>query len=71
MKDKDPHLLTGTLKLYLREISDPLFPIAFYDKFAAASTDKNTVAAKLKDIVKELPKTVRISIAYMIGVSAT
>eukprot|EP00029_Vermamoeba_vermiformis_P011290 TRINITY_DN616_c0_g3_i1.p1 TRINITY_DN616_c0_g3~~TRINITY_DN616_c0_g3_i1.p1 ORF type:complete len:1196 (-),score=549.69 TRINITY_DN616_c0_g3_i1:108-3239(-) len=67
MKDKDPHLLTGTLKLYLREISDPLFPIAFYEKFAAASTDKNTVANKLKEIVKELPKTVRISIAYMIG----
>jgi hypothetical protein len=34
-------------------------------------TDKTTVATKLKEIVKELPKTVRISIAYMIGVSDT
>lgn len=33
LKDRDPHLLTGTLKLYLRELSDPLIPIAFYDRF--------------------------------------
>ena len=48
MKDKDPHLLTGTLKLYLREISDPLFPIAFYDKFTAASAGNGTIMTDVK-----------------------
>jgi hypothetical protein len=37
LKDRDPHLLTGTLKLYLRELSDPLIPIAFYDRFVQIS----------------------------------
>jgi len=37
LKDRDPHLLTGTLKLYLRGLSDPLIPVAFYDRFVQIS----------------------------------
>lgn len=33
---EDIHVLTGALKLFLRELPEPLFPFSFFDKFIAA-----------------------------------
>lgn len=30
------HVITGALKLFLRELPEPLFPFSFFDKFIAA-----------------------------------
>lgn len=30
------HVITGALKLFLRELPEPLFPYSFFDKFIAA-----------------------------------
>jgi hypothetical protein len=45
LKDRDPHLLTGTLKLYLRELSHPLIPVAFYDRFVQISQNSGSKEA--------------------------
>ncbi len=34
--DWDTHVLTGTLKLFFRELKDPLFPFDLFDRFLAA-----------------------------------
>jgi Ran GTPase-activating protein (RanGAP) involved in mRNA processing and transport len=70
LKDRDPHLLTGTLKLYLRGLSDPLIPVAFYDRFVQISQNsggKEAMVPKIRDAVKELPKTIRLSLGYMMA----
>nr|XP_057905560.1 rho GTPase-activating protein 27 isoform X2 [Doryrhamphus excisus] len=33
---EDIHVITGALKLFLRELPEPLFPFSFFDKFIAA-----------------------------------
>ncbi len=30
------HVITGALKLFLRELPEPLFPFSFFDRFIAA-----------------------------------
>lgn len=32
----DIHILTGSLKLYFRELPEPLFPFALFDRFINA-----------------------------------
>lgn len=33
---EEVHVVTGALKLFLRELPEPLFPFSFFDKFIAA-----------------------------------
>lgn len=35
------HVITGALKLFLRELPEPLFPFSFFDRFIAAIREYN------------------------------
>eukprot|EP01122_Echinamoeba_exundans_P009882 TRINITY_DN3558_c0_g1_i1.p1 TRINITY_DN3558_c0_g1~~TRINITY_DN3558_c0_g1_i1.p1 ORF type:complete len:1362 (+),score=342.93 TRINITY_DN3558_c0_g1_i1:171-4256(+) len=55
----NPHVVTGILKQYLREMPDPLFTFDLYDEFikAARISDHDTQAKELKRLVDKLPLT--------------
>ncbi|XP_077475132.1 rho GTPase-activating protein 27 isoform X1 [Stigmatopora argus] len=54
---EDVHVLTGALKLFLRELPEPLFPFSFFDKFIAAIqvVDYGDRVSYMKDLVRSLP----------------
>ncbi|XP_061606227.1 rho GTPase-activating protein 12 isoform X2 [Phyllopteryx taeniolatus] len=54
---EDIHVLTGALKLFLRELPEPLFPFSFFDKFIAAVQvpDYSLRVSYMKDLVRSLP----------------
>uniref|UniRef100_A0A3B4USU3 Rho GTPase activating protein 27, like n=1 Tax=Seriola dumerili TaxID=41447 RepID=A0A3B4USU3_SERDU len=45
------HVITGALKLFLRELPEPLFPFSCFDKFIAAIRQ----VSYMKDLVRTLP----------------
>ncbi|XP_067472077.1 rho GTPase-activating protein 27-like isoform X1 [Thunnus thynnus] len=51
------HVITGALKLFLRELPEPLFPFSCFDKFIAAIQvpDYNLKVSYMKDLVRSLP----------------
>ncbi|KAJ8345466.1 hypothetical protein SKAU_G00296590 [Synaphobranchus kaupii] len=51
------HVITGALKLFLRELPEPLFPFSSFERFIAAIqvTDKRQSASFIHDLVKILP----------------
>ncbi|XP_055367028.1 rho GTPase-activating protein 27-like [Betta splendens] len=51
------HVVTGALKLFLRELPEPLFPFSFFDKFIAAIqvANYNLRVSYMKDLVRSLP----------------
>lgn len=51
------HVITGALKLFFRELPEPLFPFSSYDRFIAAIQlpDYSQRASYVKDLVQTLP----------------
>uniref|UniRef100_A0A3Q3GTP7 Rho GTPase activating protein 27, like n=1 Tax=Labrus bergylta TaxID=56723 RepID=A0A3Q3GTP7_9LABR len=51
------HVITGALKLFLRELPEPLFPFSCFEKFIAAIQvpDYNLRVSYMKDLVRSLP----------------
>uniref|UniRef100_UPI0037E9004C rho GTPase-activating protein 27-like isoform X2 n=1 Tax=Semicossyphus pulcher TaxID=241346 RepID=UPI0037E9004C len=51
------HVITGALKLFLRELPEPLFPFSCFDKFIAAIQvpDYTLRVSYMKDLVRSLP----------------
>ncbi|XP_070836785.1 rho GTPase-activating protein 27 isoform X2 [Chaetodon trifascialis] len=51
------HVITGALKLFLRELPEPLFPFSCFDKFIAAIqvSDYSLKVSYMKDLVRSLP----------------
>ncbi|XP_066530343.1 rho GTPase-activating protein 27 isoform X2 [Hoplias malabaricus] len=51
------HVITGALKLFFRELPEPLFPYSFFDKFLAAIkiSDYSQKVSYMKDLVRSLP----------------
>uniref|UniRef100_A0AAQ6IM65 Rho GTPase activating protein 27, like n=1 Tax=Anabas testudineus TaxID=64144 RepID=A0AAQ6IM65_ANATE len=50
------HVITGALKLFLRELPEPLFPFSCFDKFIAAILpDYSLRVSYMKDLVRSLP----------------
>ncbi|XP_039972479.1 rho GTPase-activating protein 27-like isoform X2 [Xiphias gladius] len=51
------HVITGALKLFLRELPEPLFPFSCFDKFIAAIQvpDYSLRVSYMKDLVQSLP----------------
>lgn len=51
------HVITGALKLFLRELPEPLFPFSCFDKFIAAIQvpDYSLRVSYMKDLVQTLP----------------
>ncbi|XP_076866264.1 rho GTPase-activating protein 27 isoform X2 [Brachyhypopomus gauderio] len=51
------HVITGALKLFFRELPEPLFPYSFFDKFIAAIkiSDYSQKVSYMQDLVRALP----------------
>ncbi|KAG7227703.1 hypothetical protein INR49_029465 [Caranx melampygus] len=54
---EDVHVLTGALKLFFRELAEPLFPYSHFNSFIGAirAPDYNTKLCHMYDLVKSLP----------------
>jgi len=65
----DIHTVAGILKLYFRELPEPLCPYEFYDMFLGAVTisDEQTRCKQIKKVLKFLPKIYYKVIAYLVG----
>ena len=55
---KDPNVIASLLKLYLRELPEPLLPAKDYDAYIAAVQlgDDEQVVAKLTELMENVPK---------------
>ncbi|XP_033913618.1 rho GTPase-activating protein 12-like isoform X3 [Acipenser ruthenus] len=55
---EDIHVITGSLKLFFRELPEPLFPFTHFDNFIAAIkiADHNQKINYMRDLVRSLPR---------------
>jgi len=63
-----PNIVTGALKLYLRELKDPLIPFDFYDKFLSVVKVGEDVSAKtlnFKELVAQLDPITQNSLSCL------
>ncbi|XP_029428336.1 rho GTPase-activating protein 27 isoform X2 [Rhinatrema bivittatum] len=53
----DVHVITGALKLFFRELPEPLFPYSHFDRFIAAIKipDANNQIVYIRELVQSLP----------------
>ena len=67
--ERNPHNVAGILKLYLRELADPILPYDFYSDFMAAETCTNTDAKRgyTRHLVWSLPTINRVTLKYLIN----
>ncbi|ELU18544.1 hypothetical protein CAPTEDRAFT_186977 [Capitella teleta] len=71
----DVHVITGALKLFFRELREPLIPFSFFNKFMDANkiTDRVMKARSFKDLIKLLPhpnrETMRALFTHFVKVS--
>jgi len=59
---QDPHVVAGLLKMYFRELSEPLFTFALHEEFISCVTGSNggnpaQIQTALKRTVAKLPET--------------
>eukprot|EP01118_Nematostelium_gracile_P011961 TRINITY_DN4314_c0_g2_i1.p1 TRINITY_DN4314_c0_g2~~TRINITY_DN4314_c0_g2_i1.p1 ORF type:complete len:766 (-),score=242.13 TRINITY_DN4314_c0_g2_i1:1027-3177(-) len=57
-KESDPHAVSGLLKLYFRELPEPILTFQYYDQFIAAQCipNQNLRVRYLKNLIQALPK---------------
>ncbi|KAM4691299.1 rho GTPase-activating protein 27 [Rhinophrynus dorsalis] len=71
---EDVHVITGALKLFFRELPEPLFPYSHFDKFIEAIkiSDQTQKRKVLKDLVQSLPppnlETMRLLFRHLCSV---
>ncbi|NWQ73887.1 RHG15 protein, partial [Columbina picui] len=55
---EDIHVVTGALKMFFRELPEPLFPYCFFEQFVEAIKiqDTTTRIKSIRSLVKKLPK---------------
>ena len=54
----DVHVITGLLKLYFRELADPIFPEVLYNDFIRAARMPEAIVLFLLDVLMQgLPTT--------------
>jgi len=63
----NPHNVSNILKLYFRELPDPLLTYALYDKFISVATQSlDTQLHGLAMVLSELPKAHRDTLKYLL-----
>ncbi|XP_058869197.1 rho GTPase-activating protein 15-like isoform X1 [Acipenser ruthenus] len=64
---EDIHVITGALKLFFRELPEPLVPYSFFDEFVETvkMSDNAEKVAKLKLLVENLPPANHDTMKYM------
>uniref|UniRef100_A0A673MLH4 Rho GTPase-activating protein 12-like n=1 Tax=Sinocyclocheilus rhinocerous TaxID=307959 RepID=A0A673MLH4_9TELE len=56
-KWEDIHVTTGALKMFFRELPEPLFPYAFFNNFITAISEwRSQKVQAVKDLMKQLPR---------------
>ncbi|CAJ0960770.1 unnamed protein product [Ranitomeya imitator] len=71
---EDVHVITGALKLFFRELPEPLFPFSHYQQFVEAIkiSDQSQKIRRLKDLVLSLPlpnlETMRLLFRHLCSV---
>ncbi|XP_075438341.1 rho GTPase-activating protein 27-like isoform X4 [Ascaphus truei] len=71
---EDVHVITGALKLFFRELSEPLFPYSHFDQFidAIKMSDQAQRIRRLKELVMSLPspnlETMRVLFKHLCSV---
>ncbi|KAH3757005.1 Rho GTPase-activating protein [Pelomyxa schiedti] len=61
----DPYAVAAVLKLYLRELPDPLLTFALYDSFMEAAKSGSAVTDNLKALILKLPLLNQASLRYL------
>jgi hypothetical protein len=56
----DPHVVAGVLKLYLRELAEPLMTFALYQSFIELPIDDNFIPC-VRHLIEKLPADNRYS----------
>uniref|UniRef100_A0A7E4UTA6 PH domain-containing protein n=1 Tax=Panagrellus redivivus TaxID=6233 RepID=A0A7E4UTA6_PANRE len=75
-KEDDIHVLTGAVKLFFRELSEPIFPVAFNKEFMAAirQTNLKTKTKTIDELLCKLPiihkETLRLLLLHLLKVSS-
>ncbi|XP_068118082.1 rho GTPase-activating protein 27 isoform X2 [Hyperolius riggenbachi] len=73
-KWEDVHVITGALKLFFRELPEPLFPFSHFNNFVEAIklSDQNQKMRRLRELILSLPppnlETMRILFKHLCGV---
>ncbi|XP_056145714.1 rho GTPase-activating protein 15 [Lampris incognitus] len=64
---EDVHVVTGALKMFFRELPEPLFPFRFFELFVAAIKikDSKEKVHAMKKLVHQLPKPNRDTIRHL------
>ncbi|XP_071454526.1 SLIT-ROBO Rho GTPase-activating protein 1-like isoform X2 [Hetaerina americana] len=63
----DINSVAGVLKLYLRELREPLFPIIYFEHFMelAQLESKNEFVLKMRELIQSLPRSVVVVLRYI------
>ncbi|XP_064487016.1 SLIT-ROBO Rho GTPase-activating protein 1-like isoform X2 [Ornithodoros turicata] len=63
----DINSVAGVLKLYLRELREPLFPIFYFDQLMEISQleSKKEFISKVRDVVRSFPRPVFVVLRYL------
>ncbi|XP_013184121.2 uncharacterized protein LOC106129952 isoform X2 [Amyelois transitella] len=66
--NSDIHVLTGSLKLFFRELKEPLIPCSMFDRVLAACSIKPREAKikEFRDIIQALPQCNRETLKYLL-----
>ncbi|XP_014403530.1 PREDICTED: rho GTPase-activating protein 15 [Myotis brandtii] len=66
---EDIHVVTGALKMFFRELPEPLFPFSFFERFVEAikKQDNNTRIETMKSLVQKLPPSNRDTMKVLFG----
>eukprot|EP01105_Mastigella_eilhardi_P024026 TRINITY_DN6175_c0_g1_i1.p1 TRINITY_DN6175_c0_g1~~TRINITY_DN6175_c0_g1_i1.p1 ORF type:complete len:820 (+),score=184.42 TRINITY_DN6175_c0_g1_i1:170-2461(+) len=63
----DPqHVAANVIKLYLRELPDPLLTYNLYDSFIEATKTPDDVVPKIRDLVKSLPWENKFTLQFLL-----
>lgn len=65
LDDYDIYVVTGLLKLYLRELPNPLCTFEYYNDFLACASS-GTVADSIKECIRKLPEAYQVNLKYLI-----
>lgn len=63
----DINSVAGVLKLYLRELREPLFPIIYFEQFMELAQEESRAAfiQKMRELVSSLTRPVIIVMRYL------
>ncbi|CAH1969108.1 unnamed protein product [Acanthoscelides obtectus] len=63
----DINSVAGVLKLYLRELREPLFPIIYFEQFMelAQLESKREFITRMREVVNSLPRNIMVVLRYL------